>query len=92
MVYVVNYSYNTTTVIDGRTNDVVKTIKVGGIPYGAAVNPTTNMVYVANEGSGTISVIDGNKANDVVKTLFVNAVPYAVSCQPKHKYDIFDKE
>jgi hypothetical protein len=39
---------------------VVDTIKVGNFPMGVAVNPTTNLVYVSNQDSETISLIDGN--------------------------------
>src|SRR5258708_31937934 len=34
-------------------------IVVGSGPTGVAVNSSTNRVYVANAGSGTLSVIDG---------------------------------
>ena len=48
MIYVANYDDNTTSVIDGKTNSVVKTVHVGKNPYGIAVNPNTNMIYVSN--------------------------------------------
>ena len=41
---------------------------VGNSPDGVAVNPNTNMVYVANYDDNTMSVIDG-KTNSVVKTI-----------------------
>jgi YVTN family beta-propeller protein len=68
MVYVANYDDNTTSAIDGKTNSVVKTIKVGLAPTGVAVNIFTNLIYVTNEDSSTVSVIDG-KTNSVVKTI-----------------------
>ena len=34
-------------------------LKVGHRPYDLAVNPVTNKIYVLNQGSGTVSVIDG---------------------------------
>jgi len=33
---------------------------VGSMPCAVAVNPNTNRVYVANAGSGTVSVVNGN--------------------------------
>jgi DNA-binding beta-propeller fold protein YncE len=36
---------------------VIATIDVGNNPLGVAVNPTTNRIYVANAGDGTVSVI-----------------------------------
>ena len=59
---------NTISVIDGKTNSVTNTIHVGKNPNGVAVNPNTNMVYVANYDDNTTSVIDG-KTNSVVKTI-----------------------
>jgi len=38
---------------------LVTAVLVGSAPTGVAVNATTNRVYVANSGSGTLSVIDG---------------------------------
>src|SRR5688572_21705252 len=38
---------------------VGSTIAVGTTPSAIAVNPVTNKVYVANDGSNNVSVIDG---------------------------------
>ena len=38
---------------------VIATIPVGTVPVGVGVNSTTNRIYVANNGSDTVSVIDG---------------------------------
>ena len=38
-----------------------------GSPFGIAVNPTTNLVYVTNPRSNTVSVIDGKTGTSVVK-------------------------
>jgi YVTN family beta-propeller protein len=53
-------------VIDGATNLVTATISVGRLPYGIAVNSSTNTIYVANFDDNTISVIDG--VTNFVKT------------------------
>jgi len=42
-------------------------VPVGTTPAGIAVNPTTNLVYVSNTGSNTVSVIDGT--DTVIKTI-----------------------
>src|SRR5690349_3280166 len=34
-------------------------ISTGAGPIWAAANPTTNRIYVTNQGAGTVSVIDG---------------------------------
>ena len=45
------------SVIDPTTNTVTATITVGHDPNGVAVDPGTGDVYVANTGSGTVSVL-----------------------------------
>jgi YVTN family beta-propeller protein len=65
MVYVANRALNSTAVIDGKMNKVVDNITGGGIsPKTVAVNPETNMVYVANSGSYTVSVINDSSSNN----------------------------
>ena len=38
-------------------------VKVGTYPFAIAINPNINQIYVANAGSNTVSVIDGNTNN-----------------------------
>ena len=59
LVYVVNESSNSVSVLDSEKLVVKKTIAVGKAPVAIAANPVANMVYVANSGSGTISAIVG---------------------------------
>ncbi|BBJ28299.1 DUF4382 domain-containing protein [Athalassotoga saccharophila] len=54
------------------------TIGVGSNPMGVGVDPITHMVYVANYGSNTVSVIDGNNINALPKTISVENHPYVV--------------
>jgi YVTN family beta-propeller protein len=53
---------------------VVATPGVGASPIAIAVNPVTNMVYVANFDGNTVSVIDGT-TNTVVATPGVGGGP-----------------
>jgi YVTN family beta-propeller protein len=77
------YPQGTVTVIDGATEQTVS-VNVGYFPFGAAVNPVTNRIYVANEcgndpnclSNGTVSVIDG-VSNTVIATVNVGNVPYS---------------
>ena len=52
-------------------------VPVGTAPTGIAVNPATNLVYVSNTGSNTVSVIDG-ATNAVIKTISVGHQPTTV--------------
>ena len=66
---------------------VIATVPVGGQPEGSAVNPVTNKIYVTNycgndpscrnNGTGTVTVIDGATNNTV--SVNVGAAPYAVA-------------
>jgi len=69
-VYVTGHFSNSVYVINGYTNQLIKTIPVGLNPDGIAVNPNTNMIYVANSAANTISVIDGT-TESVVHTVQV---------------------
>ena len=46
-------------VIDGRTNTVAATVPADKGPWAVAVNPVSNMIYVANRLSDKVTVIDG---------------------------------
>ena len=62
MVYVTDVNNNTVSVIDGKTNTVTATVPVGHLPADISVNPSTNMVYVANNGVASTSTqvsVDG---------------------------------
>ena len=60
---------------------VVTPVTVGTTPNAVGVNPTTNKVYVANMGSGTVSVIDGatNGVTPIVIGPFDYPGPVAVN-------------
>ena len=100
-IYVANYGSGTVSVIDGATCDgftqsgctaVPTTVSVGSSPRGVAVDPITNTIYVANEGTaGTVSVIDGATCDGTtfsssgctpVATVSVGAEPTGVAVDP----------
>ena len=51
-------------------------------PWGVAVNPATNRVYVANMGSGTVAVVDG-AVDRVVATIPVGLHPAQLAVNPE---------
>ena len=76
-LYVTNRADGTVSIINGATNQVIKTLTVGAHPVGADVNPLTNRIYIANYGNrkgNTVSVIDGN-ADQVIATITVQYAP-----------------
>jgi YVTN family beta-propeller protein len=83
-IYVNNRRDSTVSVIDGRTNTVIKTISGFHNPIGSDVDPVTNRIYVANSGNGTdqtVGVIDGN-TDTLINTITVDLVPIAVAVNP----------
>jgi YVTN family beta-propeller protein len=74
-------SDGTTTLLPGSA------IAVGSDPTGVAVTPDGKQAYVANHGSGNVSVID-TATNAVVATVRVGSGPYGIAVTPdgKHAY------
>lgn len=81
-----NVSAQTNTLASNNTNinggsDRESGIDVNTFPIGIAVNPSTNKVYVVNEYSNTVSVIDTN--TDTVKsTISLGNFPYGIDINP----------
>ena len=79
-VYVTHQTAATTqgqvTVIDGASATIVTTIPVGNNPGGITSNFFIGEVYVANNGSNSISVI-GTATNTVIATIPVVGAPSA---------------
>jgi YVTN family beta-propeller protein len=58
-VYVVNSGAGNVSVLDGKTDEILATVKTDRRPYYIAVNETTNKAYVSNTFSKVMTVIDG---------------------------------
>jgi YVTN family beta-propeller protein len=56
-------------------------IIVSTFPVGIAVNPNTNMIYVTNEFSNTLSVING-RTDDIETATPILSTPYDVDVDP----------
>jgi YVTN family beta-propeller protein len=72
-------------VIDGSTNKVIDTIKVGSNPLEDEFNPDNGYIYVANEGSSSVSVIDGS-TNKVIDTITGVPDPIQLGYNPSNRY------
>jgi YVTN family beta-propeller protein len=49
---------------------VLANVTVGFQPHGIAVNPVTDLIYVTNTASNSVSVIDG-KTNKIIDTIMI---------------------
>jgi YVTN family beta-propeller protein len=67
--------------IDTSTNTVEATVAVGNLPIGIAFSLDGKHAYVANEGSGDVSVIRTAKQK-VVTTVAVGTNPFGVGIRP----------
>ncbi|MBD1373105.1 hypothetical protein IC620_12145 [Hazenella sp. IB182357] len=73
-VYVSNFSSNSVSVIDIKTNDVIANISVGNQPAQMIVTPNGQYVYVwsnATGASGVIFVID-TKTHAIISSIFID--------------------
>jgi len=50
-------------------------------PRGVVANPNTNLVYVTNQLSGSVSVIDGSK-NEIINSISVGNTPRRIVVNP----------
>ena len=64
-----------------RAQSITSTLAVGANPRVAVLNPVTNLVYVPNNSSGTVSVIDG-ATNTVTQTITVGSGPFSIAVNP----------
>ena len=76
-VYAVDTLRGAVIVIDGKTH-VSRQVPVGAGPVSLAINSRTNRVYVANNGAGSMSVLDG-VTDTVLTTLDVGRTPYVLA-------------
>ena len=60
--------------------NVVATVSVGTTPMSVAYNPTTNKIYVTNDGDSTLSVING--ITDTVTSVSINSGNHSVAANP----------
>ncbi|HEX7141665.1 MAG TPA: YncE family protein, partial [Nitrososphaeraceae archaeon] len=56
-------------------------LPVGSYPVGIGINSVTNKLYVANQFSNTVTVIDGN-TNNIESTIKVDNFPYDLEVNP----------
>ena len=79
-VYVANNDA-TVSVIDARTNKVVKTVTAGAILNGIGIDTSSHTVFAANGADGNVTVIDGT-TNTVTSTIQIGTPQYDVAVDP----------
>lgn len=83
--YVTNSDTNTVSVLDmAPFDDVSATVAVGRSPRGLAATPDGKRVYVANSGSGTVSVIN-TATNTLSGEVAVGSKPQGIAVAPDGK-------
>jgi YVTN family beta-propeller protein len=73
-VYVSSNGINSLQTVDGATDAVVTSVRVGTYPDAVAVDLESNSVYVANLLNNTVSVVNAN-VSAVTTTLRVGSLP-----------------
>src|SRR4051812_29331256 len=63
-----------------RSDSSIGDVPAGMRPRAIAVNPVTNLIYVANEFSNSVTVIDG--ANNSAATVMVGSGPVHLAVNP----------
>ena len=83
-----NYYIDTTLAVTspdcqrGSSQPIIKAgIDVNNFPIGIAVNSFTNMIYITNAASNTVSVING-ETDSIEHTIPVGVLPYDVDVDP----------
>ena len=66
------------TVVDGVNNSIITTIAGGSLPFGVAVNPVTDRIYVSNLGDQNLSVIPGSN-NTIEANVFIGLLSNVVA-------------
>jgi len=82
-VYCANHSSGNLIIIDGATNQVIKTLEVGGSPLAMCYVPVGNRIYCANYFGTSVAVIDGS-TDTVVKQVLTGRQPAALCYSPQN--------
>ena len=79
-LYVSCHTADAVAVIDTAGPKKIGEIRVGKAPYGVALSPDDQLLYVANSRDGTVSVIAvGQKTRPVVKSFKAGAGPHGLA-------------
>ncbi|MCB0168660.1 MAG: hypothetical protein KDI79_30820, partial [Anaerolineae bacterium] len=88
-VYVANYGSDSVSVIDSRTNTVLKTIAGITAATGISHDPHHNIIWVTNSSTNQVTPIQANAeatAFTVLPAIAVGESPWGVTYDPIHNY------
>jgi YVTN family beta-propeller protein len=80
-IYVSNGRAGTVSVLDGRTYELLNTIKVGTRPWGIALSPDGKLLYSANGPSNDVSVVDLETHKEIARAK-AGESPWSVTIVP----------
>jgi YVTN family beta-propeller protein len=80
-IYVSNGRAGTVSVLDGRTYELLNTIKVGTRPWGIALSPDGKLLYSANGPSNDVSVVDLETHKEIARVK-AGESPWSVTIVP----------
>tara|TARA_B100000902_G_scaffold3742_1_gene4796 strand:+ start:1285 stop:2280 length:996 start_codon:yes stop_codon:yes gene_type:complete len=79
--YITNQGDNTVSIVDLKTLQVIKTLRVGIAPLGITILNKKNLGFIGNVGTDDISVID-TRTDQVIKTIKLNTAPLSLTSSP----------
>jgi YVTN family beta-propeller protein len=82
-VYVTLHKGGRLAVIRGDTDTLVTTVEVGSGPFGVAVDPETNRIFISCRDSRLVRVVDGvTNAVLLAQTAYLEGMPYVLGIDP----------
>ncbi len=73
--------FNTVTVFNRETMQIIQNITVGYLPFGIVTSPNGSYIYVSNYNSNNVSVIS-TASNTVIKSINVGNSPSSIGITP----------
>jgi YVTN family beta-propeller protein len=77
-LYIVCERSDELRVIDTRTGNLLRAVRVGHIPRGVTLSADEKLIFVANSWDDTVSVIDGQKLK-VISSIKVSGEPISIA-------------
>ena len=83
-IYASNYGYGTVSVIDPATDQIEKTLRLGGEPWGMVYDPANRDLYATEFSQSYVAVINGT-TNSVITQVLVGSLPSGIDYDAANK-------